>query len=34
LNQNRALVFCFYAFSSREPVSTSLENALGIRLDD
>jgi hypothetical protein len=30
LNQNRALVFCFEAFSSREPVSTSLENALGL----
>jgi ammonium transporter, Amt family len=28
LNQNRALIFCFDAFSSREPVSTSLENAL------
>src|ERR1700743_1354042 len=27
-NQNRALVLCFDAFSSREPVSTSLENAL------
>ena len=27
-NQNRALIFCFDAFSSREPVSTSLENAL------
>jgi Protein of unknown function (DUF1488) len=27
LNQNRALIF-FDAFSSREPVSTSLENAL------
>jgi uncharacterized protein (DUF1330 family) len=30
LNQNRALVFCFDAFSSREPVSTSLENALSV----
>jgi hypothetical protein len=28
LNQNRALIFWFEAFSSREPVSTSLENAL------
>jgi hypothetical protein len=36
LNQNRALIFCFDAFSSRKPVSTpdqvrgrlSLENAL------
>jgi hypothetical protein len=28
LNQNRALAFCFDAFSSREPVPTSLENAL------
>jgi hypothetical protein len=28
LNQNRALVYCFDAFSSREPVSTSLENAI------
>jgi hypothetical protein len=28
LNQNRALNFCFDAFSSREPVSTSLENAM------
>jgi hypothetical protein len=28
LNQNGALVFCFDAFSSREPVPTSLENAL------
>jgi hypothetical protein len=28
LNQNRARIFCFDAFSSREPVSTSLENAL------
>jgi hypothetical protein len=27
LNQNRALVYCFDAFSSREPASTSLENA-------
>jgi hypothetical protein len=27
LHQNRALLFCFDAFSSREPVSTSLENA-------
>src|SRR4029077_16678572 len=26
--QNRALLFCFDAFSSREPVSTSLENAI------
>src|SRR4029079_7622226 len=26
--QNRAPVFCFDAFSLREPVSTSLENAL------
>jgi hypothetical protein len=29
MNQNRALAFCFDAFSQREPVSTSLENALG-----
>jgi hypothetical protein len=28
LDQSRALVFCFDAFSSREPVSTSLENAI------
>jgi hypothetical protein len=28
LNQNRALDSCFDAFSSREPKSTSLENAL------
>jgi hypothetical protein len=28
LNRNGALVSCFDAFSSREPVSTSLENAL------
>jgi hypothetical protein len=28
LNRNLALSFCFDAFSSREPVSTSLENAL------
>src|SRR5216110_3431876 len=28
LNRNGALSFCFDAFSSREPVSTSLENAL------
>jgi hypothetical protein len=28
LNQNRTLAFCFDAFSSREPVSTSLENAI------
>jgi hypothetical protein len=28
LNRIGALVFCFYAFSSREPASTSLENAL------
>jgi uncharacterized protein YbjQ (UPF0145 family) len=28
LNRNGALGFCFDAFSSREPVSTSLENAL------
>jgi hypothetical protein len=42
LNQNRALVFCFDAFSSREPVSTpdqvrgrlSLENALFDRNDE
>jgi hypothetical protein len=27
LNHDRALSFCFDAFSSREPVSTSLENA-------
>ena len=27
-NQSRALGFCFDAFSSREPVPTSLENAL------
>src|SRR5208283_2162206 len=27
LNRIGALVFCFYAFSSCEPVSTSLENA-------
>jgi hypothetical protein len=28
LNQNLVLVFCFDAFSSRELVFTSLENAL------
>jgi hypothetical protein len=28
LNQNRAPGFCFDAFSSREPASTSLENAI------
>jgi hypothetical protein len=28
LNQNRALIFCVDALSSREPASTSLENAL------
>jgi hypothetical protein len=28
LNHDRALSFCFDAFSSREPVPTSLENAL------
>jgi hypothetical protein len=28
LNQNRALIFCFDAFSKREPVPTSLENAI------
>jgi hypothetical protein len=28
LNQNRGSIFCFDAFSSREPVPTSLENAL------
>jgi hypothetical protein len=33
LNQNGALVFYFDAFSSREPVSTSLENALGFVLN-
>jgi hypothetical protein len=27
-NQNRALAFCFDAFSLREPGSTSLENAM------
>ena len=27
-NRNGALAFCFDAFSSRDPVSTSLENAL------
>jgi uncharacterized membrane protein len=32
LNQNRALMFCFDAFSLREPVSTSLENALRLVL--
>src|SRR5437763_2850133 len=31
LNRNKALSFCFDAFSSREPVSTSLENALADR---
>jgi AAHS family 4-hydroxybenzoate transporter-like MFS transporter len=30
LNHGRALSFCFDAFSSREPVSTSLENAPGM----
>jgi hypothetical protein len=30
LNQNRALIFCFEAFSLREPVATSLENALAL----
>jgi hypothetical protein len=34
LNQNWALIFCFDAFSSREPVSTSLENALGARFQN
>ena len=29
--KQRALVYCFVAFSSREPVSTSLENALAER---
>jgi hypothetical protein len=29
LNQNRTLDPCFDAFSSREPASTSLENAIG-----
>src|SRR5207237_1892784 len=33
LNRNGALSFCFDAFSSREPVSTSLENALSSRID-
>jgi hypothetical protein len=28
LDRSLALAFCFNAFSSREPVSTSLENAL------
>jgi hypothetical protein len=28
LNHDRALSFCFDAFSSREPDSTSLKNAL------
>src|SRR5436309_13400300 len=28
MNQNPPLVFCFDAFSLREPVSTSLENAI------
>jgi hypothetical protein len=28
LNRIGALVFCFYAFSLREPISTSLENAV------
>src|SRR5665213_1923212 len=28
MNQNRAPVYCFDAFSSREPASTSLENAI------
>jgi hypothetical protein len=28
LDRSIALAFCFDAFSSREPVSTSLENAL------
>jgi phosphoribosyl-AMP cyclohydrolase len=32
LHQNRALTFCFDAFSSREPVSTSLENAIRLAL--
>jgi hypothetical protein len=32
LNHDHALSFCFDAFSSREPVSTSLENTLG-RID-
>jgi hypothetical protein len=31
LNRNGSLGFCFNAFSSREPVSTSLENALTSR---
>jgi len=30
LNRNGALLFCFDAFSSREPVPTSLENALAL----
>jgi hypothetical protein len=41
MNQNRALIFCFDAFSSREPASTpdqvrgrlSLENALKANRD-
>jgi hypothetical protein len=28
LNRNGGSIFCFDAFSSREPASTSLENAL------
>jgi hypothetical protein len=28
LHQHQAPVFCFDAFSSREPVPTSLENAI------
>src|ERR1700730_9246817 len=30
--RTEALVFCFDAFSSREPESTSLENALAVKL--
>src|SRR5262249_42071031 len=33
LNHKRALSFCFDAFSSREPVSTSLENAISPYLE-
>ena len=32
-NREIALGLCFIAFSSREPVPTSLENALGAQLE-
>jgi hypothetical protein len=30
LNQNQGSEFCFDAFPSREPVSSSLENVIGL----